>query len=300
MLAIVLSLVEFSSLIQTLKSIPVWTAFVVVLGYLMGQALSAIKWNVLANSGGVSASAATALKAYFIGMYVNCFGLGILGGDFTRAMLLAGGRPLKTESLTSVVADRAHGLAVLSLLGLCSTLLFGYQTLDPQYLYLLIFIGVSITGGWLLGPQILLFLVPATNKLRAKVETLVKFFSTHPKTLLQISVLSLLFHVLQIVLHGIIAYGLGASIPWQYLLIVIPFVNIASSLPISWNGLGVRETAYVFFFCGEAHNYMTEEQAVAMGAIWLLAVTVTSVFGGVVAFMTNDFKVLREKEAVAH
>jgi uncharacterized membrane protein len=91
------------------------------------------------------------------------------------------------------------------------------------------------------------------------------------------------------------AAGVGATIPITLLFVIIPMVNIASSLPISWNGLGVRETSYMFFL-STAPVVLSPEQATAFGAIWLLAVTTTSVVGGFIAMFSGDLKVLKVQE----
>ena len=85
---------------------------------------------------------------------------------------------------------------------------------------------------------------------------------------------------------------MGITISFTTLLLVIPFVNIVCSLPISWNGLGVREKAYTYFLT-TAPAIVTYEQAVAFGAIWLLAVTVSSAIGGIVAMMSEDMRNLK-------
>ena len=43
---------------------------------------------------------------------------------------------------------------------------------------------------------------------------------------------------------------------------------------------------------------MSREQALAFGAMWLLAQTVASAIGGLIAFLSGDMKILRSKEAV--
>ena len=43
--------------------------------------------GLLARSGGIDVPSLLAFKAYFLGMFVNCFGLGTVGGDFARAIV---------------------------------------------------------------------------------------------------------------------------------------------------------------------------------------------------------------------
>ena len=110
MIALVAYSVSFEKLIQTLREIELSTVVIVVLGYGVGQLISSVKWWLIARSGGIDVSYSSALKAYFIGMFVNCFGLGLgtVGGDVARGVLLSKGLPKKTEGIASVVADRIH------------------------------------------------------------------------------------------------------------------------------------------------------------------------------------------------
>ena len=89
--AVMLGLVFYSAekrhLLETFKSISLSTVLVVVVGYTVGQLMSSVKWWTIARSGGIEVSYPAALKAYFIGMFVNCFGLGMVGGDAVRGLL---------------------------------------------------------------------------------------------------------------------------------------------------------------------------------------------------------------------
>ena len=287
MLYLVVRMVDFAELSKTLARIPLWVVFTIVFGYMLGQIISAWKWWLIARAGQVDSSYWTALKSYFIGMYVNCFGLGIIGGDVVRGLLLADGKPVKAPAIASVVADRAHGLAVLALLGTIATLIFGLGTLAPVYSYILLVIGLCLVLGWFLGPIIVLKVVPPDNRFRQKIEEMNEVFPHKPSVILLVTIISAAFHLLHIALHAVMAYGVGATIGWSTLLVAIPFVNILSSLPISWNGLGVRENGYLFFLAA----VLTREEALAFGALWLLGIIVTSAFGGIAAFMTKDFSV---------
>jgi uncharacterized membrane protein YbhN (UPF0104 family) len=286
MLALVLSVVNFDHLKQTLLAIPPYVVVVVTVGYLIGQLISSYKWWLIATSGRIDVPWTLALKAYFLGMYANCFGLGLVGGDLVRGVLIADGKPYKTEALASVIADRAHGLATLALLGTLAVALFGHQALEPKYTYILVGLGGLIVTGWFVGPWIALRLTPTTSHLHEKLQQVNMVFPKAPRRIIYITMVSILFHLVQITLHRFMGIGLGIYIPWSYLLVAIPFVNIVSSLPISWMGLGVRENAYVFFLANT--GVISREQAVALGAIWLAAVTISSAVGGVVSFVTKD------------
>ena len=76
MVGIVLCSVNFASLYTTFLTMSPITVALVVIGYTLGQLLSSFKWWTIAYSGGIKTPYPKALKAYFIGMFLNCFSFG--------------------------------------------------------------------------------------------------------------------------------------------------------------------------------------------------------------------------------
>ena len=298
MVGIVLWSANFENLQATFRTLSPVTVVLVVVGYTLGQLLSSFKWWTIAYSGGIKTPYPAALKAYFIGMFLNCFSFGMLGGDAARGILVAQGQPKKTEGIASVVADRIHGLIVLSCIALVTSAIMGRDRVAPDLIQLLLLLVIGCTAGWMIGPWLLPRLPFLKNtRLGNKLQQVMAIFPRDPKTLLVISAISVVFHLTQISLHAIMAAGMGIEIPFTTLLLVIPFVNIVCSLPISWNGLGVREKAYTYFLA-TTPAIVSYEQAVAFGAIWLLAVTVSSAIGGIVAIISGDLRILKAQGQV--
>jgi uncharacterized membrane protein YbhN (UPF0104 family) len=293
MVVIVFRSVDFENLRTTFLSMSPVAAILVIVGYTVGQLMSSVKWWTIARAGGITTPYSTALKVYFIGMFVNCFSFGMVGGDAVRGILVAQGQPKKTEGIASVVADRIHGLTVLSCLALATSFFIGNDRVPQNLIQFLWLMVLAFIGGWLIGPWLLVnFPFLKNTKLSAKLQQVAAIFPRDPKTLAIITGISILFHTLQISLHAVMAAGMGIDIPLATLFVVIPFVNIASSLPISWQGLGIRENSYIFFLTA-APAIVSKEQAVAFGALWLLAVTVSSAIGGIVALVSGDLRTLK-------
>ncbi len=293
MIWLVISSVNSDTLKHTFQSIPATSVILIVLGYSLGQLMSSFKWWTIVRAGGIDAPYSTALKAYFIGMFVNCFGLGMVGGDVARGVLVSQGLPKKAEGITSVVADRIHGLTVLSIIALLTSIAIGNDRVPSHLLWLLLLLTLGFIVAWIAVPYVLKnipFL--KRSKLGHKLSDLERVFPHNPRTLAVITVISAIFHATQILLHVLIAQAVGVAIPLSTLFVVIPFVNIASSLPISWNGLGVRENSYIFFLTA-APALVSNEQAFAFGTLWIVAVTVTSAIGGLIAISTGDLKLLK-------
>ncbi|MBN8548457.1 MAG: flippase-like domain-containing protein, partial [Deltaproteobacteria bacterium] len=252
------------------------------------------KWWIIARSGGVDVPWSTAVRAYFIGMFVNCFGFGTVGGDFARGILLADGKKVKTIALASVIADRAQGLAVLSLIALISVAIFGQPLLDARLVYVLLATLFAVIAVWFIAPSIIFRIVPDNTKIGSILRHIFQVFPRSPGTVAAITLISVVFHFSQIGLHGMILHSLGADVSWPVLLTTIPFVNILATLPLSWNGLGVRENSYVFFLFPA---FITRDQAVALGAMWLIMLAIASSIGGILSVLTKDFDIeAAEKE----
>lgn len=286
-LALIINTANKEQIIHGIWAIPWLYLVFIVLAYALGQILSAYKWQLILNTNKIKSPFANTLQSYFTGMFVNSFGLGLVGGDLARALLVSEGKT-KLKSIASVFADRIHGLSVLALIA-CMTALFWGNTWSSFLVYIVLPVIIFFIVLWFFLPVIREKFF-ASNQNFNKVFDVVDVLPRRLSVLLKISILSCFFHVLQIFLHWFILYIMGFNISWQYLLLAIPLVNILTSLPISWNGLGVREAAYIYFF----GNIMTSAQAVILGAVWLFAVTVNSVAGGIIAYFTGQRALLKK------
>jgi glycosyltransferase 2 family protein len=299
LLLLLIQTVELKTFQSVLTTVSPTMVLLVAVGYLGGQVLGAIKWwlilqsqerqfhdetrNTIPRQAGIPFS--RVFRAYFSGMFVNVLGVGTVGGDMTRAILISDENHSKTMCLATVAADRAHGLVVLACIGALSVVLFGGNML-PFWLWATLGAGgVAVVVAWFLGPRFLLAIMPANHFLRDKAEQLARAIPRDRATITTITLLSTIFHLWQILLHQGIALALGITIPWKTLLVSVPFVNVLSNLPISWQGLGVRENGYAFFLVPSVIGY---EQAIAMGVIWLFAVTASGIVGGLVSLATKS------------
>jgi glycosyltransferase 2 family protein len=281
---------DLAHLWSTVQKIQIPVLALVCLGYALGQCLSAFKWCLLLRYGGIDVGYPQALKAYFAGMFANMFGLGTIGGDLTRALLVSAGSDKKSLAITCVAVDRIHGLAVLSAVGsivflLSSLGLASPSPVQPWLLTMLPIIFFGTVGALFVGPLVIKNILPANHRLHTKVTNLTQAFPLAPKKLITVSAVSAIFHSLQISLHWVMGYALGLDLSWGLLFTAIPFVNILTSLPISWNGLGVRENAYGYLLSPHA---LDTDQVLVFGAIWLFATTLSSAIGGIAGTVNQD------------
>lgn len=282
--------VEWEKFSKILASVSPFYLFVVVIGYVIGQLISAYKWLLIIKRVDPKVTYLKAFKAYFSGMLVNVFGLGTVGGDMTRALLVSEKDNLpKATAVASVLADRIHGLTVLLCIGLFSVFVFGSNKIPSWVKLVMALCGLVIIIGWFIAPKILIFLRKLTSgkkleKLVEKLESVYEVFPQDTASFSKITLISVAFHCIHVYLHFIMAEAIGVAVPLAVLFVAIPFVNILSSLPFSWQGLGVRESSYTFFL---APAFLNSEQCLAMGLLWLITVTLSALIGALVPLIKD-------------
>ncbi len=262
--------------------------------YLCGQILSVFKWNLFLKDAGISLNFKQLIKPYFIGMFVNTFGFGTVGGDLTRALLVPTKVGERGKVVSSVIADRVHGLLVLLSIGTIFSAINPPDFFPPYLVYLLAVLILGIAIFWILLPSALAKVIPEQLTILKPLRLVLESFPRSVSTLVKASIISVIFHSFQISMAYTIFKGLGASMTWPLAFTAIPFINIASALPISINGLGVREAISVYMFQPIGIN---NEISVSFSALWVLAVSMVSGVGGIlVSIFTKTPLFLRESE----
>ena len=274
---------DTSKLFRALSEVQLSTVVLLIAIYFLGQILSATKWRILVLNAELNRSWSECLRAYFLGMFFNAFGLGTVGGDVARAVALKPEKGQRAAAFATVVADRIHGLAVLVTIGavgiaieqpaVMDTLTGGYLRL-PVLSWLAVAVLVIC---WFIGPKLLLQVASLferikQEKLASAATAVSKAFPT-ARPFLVATTISAIFHSSQIAIHMVMAKSLGVEISWGYLFAVIPIVNAASSMPVSIQGLGVREGAYLLLLPPAG---IPNEICVAFGGLWFLTATASA------------------------
>ena len=286
LLTVIYLAVDLHKLYRTLTSLSPASALLILALYAVGQVVSAFKWNLFVDQTGIKRPISEVVRAYFFGMFINSvgFGLGTVGGDLARGLALHPEKGQRTAALASVVADRIHGLGILLLIGTIAMAIVRPEPVSPIMLLLCALGVVGVGAAWLIGPWMLHRLIPEGHRFKSPAAVVMRAFPRKLSIFLSASLLSAIIHTLQISIHIVIARELGVALSDSYLFATVPLVNVASSLPISINGVGVREGMYAWLFS----PYASSEVAVAFGAIWVVAVTIVGILGGLL--LTPEMK----------
>lgn len=249
--------------------------------------ISAYKWQLILLSQGFFVPILHLTSFYLVGLFFNNFLPTSIGGDAVRAYDVSKFTRRTPEAIASVVAERILASVSLGFIALIGIFL-SYQAAS-RFLglvivffalcvgFLLFFLNSRLIEGFLNRIRLLnLFdlnkkLIEAGRALRAPLR--------NRNTFASVLFLSFIFQILVVAVNLAIFEALGIRVSVVYLFIFVPIISALSLLPISINGLGVREGGYVYFF---SQVGLSTTQAVATSLGFFFVVTLVSLMGGVI------------------
>jgi uncharacterized membrane protein YbhN (UPF0104 family) len=252
-----------------------------------GQAMSALRWRLLALIAGIGGPFREYLAYYFSGMFTNVFVPGLIGGDALRAVYLGRRHGKIGEAVASVIADRGIGLAALFWLAAGCALAVREVDLPPTLLRATVAIGAATLAAFFAAP----FVADRASRIPGKIGSFVAPLLPYLERPVAMTPAILLSLLLQTSLSGcqyLLALGLGLEIPLVTFLLIVPIANVAASLPLTINGLGLREAAYVVLF---AMAGVAKHDAIALSLLYFAA-TLACGLTGAIAFVTTGTPVM--------
>jgi uncharacterized membrane protein YbhN (UPF0104 family) len=216
------------------------------------QVASSLRWRLLAVAQGFDGTAVRYVGYYFIGSFFNLALPSSVGGDVVRVWYLAGqegagpatGRRL--AALVSVLADRVNGVVVLVLMA-CVSAVVCPVPLAPWILWTVAGIGAATVLALAAVPVLRLISSPKLTHLRRLADSGWSY-CRHPGVLMTATLSSVVVQVGNAALGYLIGEALGLPVPALYYGLIVPLVALLALLPISLNGMGLREAGYVVLF----------------------------------------------------
>jgi uncharacterized membrane protein YbhN (UPF0104 family) len=251
-----------------------WGLWIAALGlYVTTQAASSLRWQWLAQPLGFQQPLRRYLSYYFVGMYFNLLLPTSVGGDVVRAWYLARSGGRRVDALLSVFVDRLSGLALLLILACAATA--WCPAAVPRW------VPWSVWGsaaGILSGLTALSALALWTRRFE-RVRRLmdgVRLYLHRPGLLLGTAALSLVVQAANVVLVWWVGLALGVNVPAAYYWILVPMVTLLTLLPVSLNGMGIREGGTVLFLAPMGVNAGT---ALSLAFLWFAVFTTAALVG---------------------
>ena len=287
LLALLFRNLDVGALRGLYTTLPLWfyfTSLAVVLG---GQALYAWRWRQVLAASGVPVTVGTAVRQYFIGIFLNNFFPSTVGGDMAKIYYLGqqhGYRPIAA----SIVLDRLLSIGLLAVLA--TAMYWIAPDPSPQFAATRAFvtaIAVCLIAGLVLAARgtggLPRRLAPFGSLAVGLAERAQRFrydmaaAARHPTIVLQsAAVVATYFFTLTVVYRTFLSLNTVAHPPYLTLLTAVTTASLLSNIPISVNGLGLREQLHAILLQPLG---VPREAAVAISLLLFAHLLVSSLFG---------------------
>ncbi|MDR1728897.1 MAG: flippase-like domain-containing protein [Acidobacteriota bacterium] len=256
---------------------------------MLGHLICVFRWRMLMRPLMPAPSVARLGGIYCIGMFFNLTFPTIIGGDVVKVYYA--GKPSKSwaESFASTFLDRDVGMFAMMVIACCAISLHPVSVPRvPVTAVLWAVFGMFILGNIAVFTprfyRVLSALLQKAHarKLAAKTDNVAGAFQVvgkRPGVLWAAFAISLANQLMCIATTWLTGLALGVDISPLHYLIFVPVVTLISMLPISLNGMGLREYSFLSLFgaVGVAH-----EPCVALGLLASLMIILSSLPGGIV------------------
>lgn len=273
MLAIIIPKIDIASMLPEGHHVATVRWLVVGIGVtLFGFVLSAWRWQRVLHALDEDVGLPALTSHYLAGQFVGNFLPSTIGGDVLRIGRLTPSVRSSAISFASVVLERMTGWVVLPLLSLTGLVL--HPSLFELGFAPRLALGLALTTLALLA----IVLVAAGSRslggrfadhegwkrFLGAVHTGVDNLRRHPKRALGVVAAAVIYQMSMVVTVYIATRALALDLSFYAVLAFAPAVLIAQVLPISLNGIGLREGAFVLFLNPLG---VTTSQAVGVGLL---------------------------------
>jgi len=256
--------------------------------FLLGIVIKTFRWQVLLDALEIHVSASELLQLNFIGFLFNNILPSGIGGDVVKMYELSKDSRQSAESVNAVFVDRVVGLVVAQFLAIIAALI-GYRMVSTEVLIvtLALFVGSLLVLCMLVQESLweaILRRIPFLSAWRGgrfvdKIRRLYKTFRRYDTpSIVKALVISLIFNVTLVLSNYFVGLALGVRISLLYYWVFVPITSVVTMIPISLNGLGVREIGYVTLF---TQTGVPQEVAFSMSLSFYAFTVVSGVIGGI-------------------
>ncbi len=300
LITILLSNVNIDDVFSNLENVKLEYLLLALMLQFVGSYLTSTRWKILLKTQGVIAPLKYLFKSWMVGCFFTQFLPSTIGSDAIRIYDSWRIGATKSEAVVVIAVDRLVGSVILILFAAIALLFVDHLvTKMPGLQYWVI-------GGAIFLLLALLWVFTTTvhdsrlfkaiksfipKKIKEKTEYIISVVTSyrgHHKALSGALLLSILLQLNVIVFYYILAIGMGFSIPFLHYFIIIPLVSFILLIPVSINGIGLREGAFIMFLSTYG---LSAEQAIAYAWLSFFQFMAYGLLGGIVyAFRRSEIK----------
>lgn len=245
---------DTSQFVISISSVNFLYVTLALLAHITAFSILSLRWWLLLRVTNPSCTFRSIVPAYYLGVFWNNLLPTAIGGDVVRILKLRQKGFRTNDLIHSSLADRVIGLFSIVMLG---TMAFVANTKFhvAEFGLILSFLLISMIAGSmvLLSTRSLNFVLKLFRPysrfklgrfLILVIET-ISLYAKDKKILIHVLLYSFVAQFLIILSYICLSNALNISVPFFVYFSIIPVVFLASSIPISIGGLGVRETVLI-------------------------------------------------------
>lgn len=215
--------------------------------------VSAYKWKILLEIHNIHFSFYKLSKYYYMGSFFNNFLPSTIGGDSYRIFKTFSDSYSKASPVMAVLMERISGMILLLIVGSIGALISFLMTKDMISYYV-------VLSGFVLFFLVFLFMYLyiikksfflklfdkyAPKKIKKNIHPL-RDFRGKKKEIIRVFYYSLIFNLILILSRLTLLYAVGSECNFYELSVVVMVSNIIALVPITINGLGLRDGIFIY------------------------------------------------------
>ncbi len=275
---------RLGALLREARPAPLALAFAL---FLVACGLTAVRWRVLLGAFPRSPSLVMLTRISFIGIFLNTFIPGGVAGDLVRGLRINDKERSQASGFASIFTDRFLGLCGLSVLAVAGAFSIRQELIDVGLagIFLGIIALLIALGVLFYNRRIGRLVESVTARLGeggARISRLleaIRAYRGHGRRLALALGITFASHLLFVLAIAVLARSLRIDLPWGHFMAFVPVIALLTSVPLSVNGLGIREAGYVLLFTRVG---VLQEQAVGLSFLHFGLLILLGLVGGAV------------------
>lgn len=257
LLGAVLAWVDVGEVAQEVKD-GHWGWFAAAVGIMcLAAVVGAVRWWLLLRGAEMDVSVRRAVQTFAAGLLLNSVLPTSVGGDAARAWLVGRESGRLIRAATATIADKATAVGCLFIVA-WAVLVFDRAQMPGSVIAVLVWVSVGLLAVLAIAVAVAAGVRPVVRRFPGRIASLIRevwttirIWGRSPRLIAGLLGLGVLYQVLALVALVLVAWTVGVELSFALAAVVAPIVIVATLMPISVGGLGVREGAFVLLL-GEA------------------------------------------------
>jgi glycosyltransferase 2 family protein len=259
--------------------------------FCFGTVLSASRWRLVVGARNADPPSTRFLTGIMlVGMFFNFFLPSTVGGDVVRAELTKNLVHGRIESYSSVLFDRFIAFISVLLISFSAAIVarlhlgwFKPYILSVWLFFLLGGAGFVLTVMWFPTRRVLKWAgggpINTFCGWLDHAQSALQSYMTDFSLMRRVLLLAIAVQVTDLILAvWLLAKALQIDVPFVFHLIAVPIIELVALVPVSFNGVGLREGAYIFFYGGAS---VVPEAAIALSFAYTTLLLIFGLLGGI-------------------